>query len=136
MRARTTSTARRVPELLRNRRPCDVDDFVGRHFPAGTSRDVARQLWWLLDEDLGIEVSGLHPDDDLASILADSSSDSLDAVELIMALEEELSPDVRAERPGRLGSFREFVERAAQSQGRGVGSIVLLNTCGPRLPAL
>jgi len=64
----------------------------------------------LLEEDLGIELSGLHPDDSLASILSDKNRAALELVEVIMALEADLNvgligPDKQ------LGSFREYVER-------------------------
>ena len=111
-------SAWRVPDVLRCRPPCDLEDFVGRHFASGPSRNAARELWRLLEENLGIQLSGLHPDDDLASILASNGWDSLDTVEVIMALEEEWGLGL-AGRDARLGSFRECVERMTRrSQDR------------------
>ena len=113
-----TVRARRGPNVLRGRPPCDLEDFVGRHFASGPSRNAARALWRLLEEDLGIKLSGLHPDDDLASILASKGWDSLDTVEVIMTLEEELGFGL-AKGDARLGSFRECVERMTRgSQDR------------------
>jgi hypothetical protein len=85
-----TVANRRIPKLLRGRLSCDEDDFVGRYFPSGESRDAARRLWRLLENDVGINLSGLHPDDDLPSILADGPKNSLDVTELVIALENEL----------------------------------------------
>lgn len=110
--------ARRVPEVLRGRPPCDREDFVGRHFPSGELRDAARRLWRVLEEDLGIELSGLHPSDDLRSLLHDPHIDSLEMVELIMIAEEELPSKVLAGEDWRLGSFRECVERLARGRAK------------------
>jgi acyl carrier protein len=111
----------RVPTALRGRPPCDLEDFVGRHFASGPPRNAARELWRLLEEDLGIRLSELHPDDNLASILGSKNWDSLDIVEVTMALGEELGISL-AGRDARLGSFRECVEQMARrSQNRGSG---------------
>lgn len=59
---------RRVPRTLLDRVPCDLEDFVGRHFPSGPRRDAARRLWRFI-EGFAIDLSGLHPDDDLATLL-------------------------------------------------------------------
>jgi hypothetical protein len=66
----------------------------------------------LLEEYLGIQLSGLHPDDDLASLLPSKgwAALDLDIVEVLMALEEELGLGLDG-RDARLGSFREYVER-------------------------
>lgn len=103
-------SARRVPDMLRGRPPCDLEDFVGRHFVSGPSRDAARQLWRLLEEGLGIELSGLHPDDDLSSIVSSRDPAVLKIVEVIMALEEELGVSLTGH-DKQLGSFRKCVER-------------------------
>lgn len=103
-------SAQRIPDVLRGRLPCDLEDFVGRHFVSGPSRNAARELWRLLEEDLGIQLSGLHPDDDLASILASKDGAALEIVEVIMALGEELGLGL-AGRDEQLGSFRECVDR-------------------------
>ena len=104
---------RRTPDVLRDRPSSDLDDFLGRHFISGPSRDAARHLWRLLEEDLGIELSGLHPDDSLTSILSDKNRASLELVEVIMALEAELNVGLTG-RDKQLGSFRECVERMAR----------------------
>jgi hypothetical protein len=99
---------RRVPRLLRDRIPCDLEGFVGRHFPSGPHRDAARRLWRFI-EGFAINLSGLHPDDELASLLDAAHFDQLDALELFAALRGEafLRPVVRdARRP----SFRDCVD--------------------------
>src|SRR5438034_1140167 len=101
---------RRVPDVLRGRPPSDLEDFVGRHFLDGPSRDAARRLWRVLEEDLGIELSGLHPDDDLASILSSKDRAALEIVEVVTAFEQELGLGLTG-RDKQLGSFRECVER-------------------------
>ncbi len=101
---------RRVPGVLRGRPSSDLDDFLGRHFASGPARDAARHLWRLLEEDLGIELSGLHPDDSLTSILLDKNRAALELVEVIMALEADLNVGLTG-RDKQLGSFRECVER-------------------------
>ncbi len=104
---------RRVPDVLRGRLQCDLEDFVGRYFGSGRSRDAARQLWRLLEDGLGIELSGLHPDDDLASIISSKSAAALDIVEVVIALEDELGVGLVG-RDKELGFFRQCVERMAQ----------------------
>jgi len=91
-------------------------DFLGRHFASGESRDAARYLWRVL-EGLGIELSRLHPDDDLSSILS-AFGDSLDAAELVMALAEELGPIDVGKGKAPLGSFRDCVERMVRNGTR------------------
>jgi len=64
----------------------------------------------LLEEDLGIELSGLHPDDSFASILSDKNWAALELVEVIMALEADLNVSLTGP-DKQLGSVRECVER-------------------------
>jgi hypothetical protein len=107
---------RRVPRLLRDRIPCDLEDFVGRHFPSGPRRDAARRLWRFI-EGFSINLSGLHPDDDLAALLGAAHLDRLDALELLAALRgklfvEQLGHDVR------VPTFRECVDAICASPSR------------------
>jgi len=108
--------ARRVPDVLRGRPPSDLEDFVGRHFLDGPSRDAARRLWRVLEEDLGIELPGLHPGDDLASILSSKDRAALEIVEVVTAFEQELGLGLTG-RDKQLGSFRECVERVTRRSG-------------------
>jgi len=101
--------------LLRGRVPSDREEYVGRHFPSGESRDAARRLWQLLEDDLGIELSDLHPDDDLEQLLSSTGSDSLGTVQFVMALEEGMSSPRADDAAGRLGSFRECVKRMVRA---------------------
>jgi hypothetical protein len=97
-----------VPRLLRDRIPCDIEDFVGRYFPSGPRRDAARRLWRFIER-FGINLSGLHPDDDLASLLGAAGLDRLDALELFAALRGELfmGPLVH---DARLPTFRDCID--------------------------
>jgi hypothetical protein len=99
---------RRVPRLLRDRVPCDLEGFVGRHFPSGPRHDAARRLWRFI-EGFAINLSGLHPDDELASLLDAANFDQLDALELFAALRGEpfLRPGVRDD---RRPTFRDGVD--------------------------
>lgn len=99
---------RRVPRLLRDRKPCDLEGFVGRHFPSGPRRDAARRLWRFI-EGFAVNLSGLHPDDELAALLDAAHFDQLDALELFAALRGEpfLRPVVR---DARLPTFRDCVD--------------------------
>jgi hypothetical protein len=99
---------RRVPRLLRDRVPCDLEGFVGGHFPSGPRRDAARRLWRFI-EGFAINLSGLHPDDELAALLDAAHFDQLDALELFAALRGEpfLRPGVRDD---RRPTFRDCVD--------------------------
>jgi len=78
-------------------------------YGATAMSDAARQLWRLLEDGLGIELSGLHPDDDLASIIGSKSAAALDIVEVVIALEDEVGVGLVG-RDKELGSFRQCVE--------------------------
>jgi len=99
---------RRVPRLLRDRIPCDLEDFVGRYFPSGPRRDAARRLWRFI-ESFAINLSGLHPDDDLAVLLAAARLNRLDALELFAALRGELYVE-QLVHDVRVPSFRDCID--------------------------
>ena len=113
----------RRPELLRGRVPCGQEEFLAWHFPTGERRDVARQLWRLLEDHFTLDLRGLHPDDDLQVLLGGSRYDSLDFVELAMAFEDlvdaEAADDgVEQHLVERLGTFRQIVDRMARNARR------------------
>jgi len=101
----------RVPPLLRERIPCDVEEFVARHCPSGPRRDAMRWLWRFLGEAASIELSGLHPDDDLASVIGDDSMGYLDVLEVVAALQEECGAAPLIGADTYIGSFRHYIER-------------------------
>jgi len=106
---------RRVPLLLRPRLPCDIEDFVARYFPSGPRRDAARGLWRFIER-FGINLSGLHPDDDLASLLSAAHLDRLDALELFAALRGEvfMGPSLH---DARVPTFRDCVDAICVAMG-------------------
>ena len=83
------------------------------HFPSGPQRDAARRLWRLLEDRLNVDLRGLHPDDDLASIVAVSDMDSLETEEWGIALNAELGIS-SASGEATLGPFRDYVDRLAR----------------------
>ena len=62
-------TPRRIPQVLVDRIPYEREECLGLHFSSGTSRDAAREFWELLEETFGVDLRGLHPDDELGQIL-------------------------------------------------------------------
>jgi hypothetical protein len=105
------------PKLLKARVPCDDDEFLSWHFPTGERRDTARRLWRLLTDLLCLDLRGLHPDDDLSSLVGEGGNDSLIPIEVAVALAEDSDAIVRAT-DGALGSFREWVERMTRDEAR------------------
>ncbi len=105
--------ARHRPAILRGRIPCGQEDFLAWHFPGGERRDTAREIWRLPESALDLDLRGLHPDDDLAALLADRGGDSLSDVEPAMALEATIDTtgaDVR--------TFRQMVDHLARHSER------------------
>lgn len=107
---------RRVPRVLRNRIQCDLEDFADRHFASGPRRDAARRLWRFI-ESFGINLSGLHPDDDLAALLVAGQLDELDALELFSALRDELLVEPSVHNV-RLPTFRDCVDAICEASNR------------------
>jgi len=105
---------RHLPKSLRDRIPCNLEDFVGRHFPSGPRRDAARRLWRFI-EGFGVNLSGLHPDDGLASLLDAAQLDQLDALELFAALRGELFV-ARVARDAPMPTFGDCVDAICGSR--------------------
>ena len=55
--------------MLLARPESTLEEFVALHFPSGPRRDAARRLWRALESELHVDLSGLHPDDDLMDVL-------------------------------------------------------------------
>ena|SRR6186713_1852211 len=99
----------------------DIEQFAARirpHFPPQL-RDIAFDLAHAIARVVGARVKLLRPETTLAEIfawLAESDSSSLDQVEWIMALEEELGLEVPDELAARIdqATFRELVEKVAR----------------------
>ena len=112
------------PELLRGRIPCGEEEFLSWHFPSGERRDAARFLWRLVENQFGLDLRGLHPDDDLSAIIGGGGCSSLDTVELVMALEEFAGGAVVNDAPlaedltKDLGTFRQLVDAMARNASR------------------
>ncbi len=115
--------SRHRPELLQDRIPCGEEEFLSWHFPSGERRDAARLLWRLLEKQFDVDLRGLHPDDDLSSVIRSGGYESLDTVELVMALEELVDSEVANEAveedlAQRLGTFRQMVDRMTRNAPR------------------
>jgi acyl carrier protein len=101
----------RTPEGLPHRCPvCGQVAALEPSFPGGDSTcpTCGYLLWWFRDrsDKIGIPPEGVRLD---SSFAADLGADSLDHVELIMAMEEELGvtiPDEEAERIQTILFFR------------------------------
>ena len=73
--------------------------------------DVEEKVKDIIVEELGVEREKLKPD---ASFMEDLGADSLDTVELVMALEEEFGieiPDEDAEKITRVREATEYIEK-------------------------
>ena len=74
---------------------------------------VAEKVKSIIAEQLGVKIEEVKPE---ASFIDDLGADSLDTVELIMALEEEFSveiPDEDAEKMTKVGDAIKYVEEKA-----------------------
>lgn len=74
---------------------------------------VAEKVKSIIAEQLGVKIEEVTPE---ASFIDDLGADSLDTVELIMALEEEFSveiPDEDAEKMTKVGDAIKYVEEKA-----------------------
>jgi acyl carrier protein len=77
------------------------------------SSEVQRRVRQVVSQQLGVEVADLREE---ASILDDLGADSLDVVELVMALEEEFDvevPDADVESMRTLGDIERYVAKRA-----------------------
>jgi len=76
---------------------------------------VADKVKSIIAEQLGVKIEEVKPE---ASFIDDLGADSLDTVELIMALEEEFSveiPDEDAEKMTKVGDAISYVESKAKA---------------------
>ena len=74
---------------------------------------VAEKVKSIIAEQLGVKIEEVKPE---ASFIDDLGADSLDTVELIMALEEEFSieiPDEDAEKMTKVGDAIKYIEEKA-----------------------
>ena len=72
--------------------------------------DLSERIFAIVGEQLGVEKETLVPE---ANLLDDLGADSLDVVELVMAIEEEFGleiPDEDAERMQNIGDVISYVE--------------------------
>jgi acyl carrier protein len=84
---------------------------------------VAEQVRALIAKQLEVEEGKVVPE---ASLIDDLGADSLDAVELVMAIEEEFGleiPDEEAEQLQRVGEVIRYVEARAPSQLPATGRV-------------
>ena len=76
---------------------------------------VAEKVKSIIAEQLGVKIEEVKPE---ASFIDDLGADSLDTVELIMALEEEFSveiPDEDAEKMTKVGDAIKYIEEKAHA---------------------
>ncbi len=74
---------------------------------------VAEKVKSIIAEQLGVKIEEVKPE---ASFIDDLGADSLDTVELIMALEEEFNveiPDEDAEKMAKVGDAIKYIEEKA-----------------------
>ena len=78
------------------------------------SENIQERVKNIIDEQLGVEADQVKPE---AQFVNDLGADSLDTVELIMALEEEFDieiPDEKAEKIKTVGEAIEYIEANAK----------------------
>ena len=78
--------------------------------------DIAQRVKDIIVEQLGVNAEEVTPD---ASFIDDLGADSLDTVELVMALEEEFDaeiPDEEAENLKTVGQSIKYIEEHCQKQ--------------------
>ncbi len=84
---------------------------------------IAERVRSQIAEQLGVKLEEVVPE---ASLIDDLGADSLDAVELVMAIEEEFGleiPDEEAEQLQRVGEVIQYVERRVPSQIPATGRV-------------
>ena len=77
--------------------------------------DLAERVYAIVSEQLGVEKESLVPE---ANLLDDLGADSLDVVELVMAIEEEFAievPDEDAETIRTLGDITSYIEALVEN---------------------
>jgi len=82
-----------------------------------TREEIAKKIKAITSEQLGIDDSQITED---AKFVEDLGADSLDTVELVMALEEEFSLDIsdeEAEKLTTMGKVVDYVEEHIDSNG-------------------
>ena len=82
----------------------------------GESMAVADRVKSIIAEQLGVKPEEVTPE---ASFIDDLGADSLDTVELIMALEEEFSieiPDEEAEKRTKVGDAIKYIDQKIQKK--------------------
>ena len=101
----------RAADARARREPLTDEQFGQRFFPPDLSR-IAARLKRLASEQLGKELTRLHPDDLLAQTLSDDF-DSLDSVELLLAIEDELGIELDDAVVADIKTFRDLVTAVA-----------------------
>ena len=101
----------RAADARARREPLTDEQFGQRFFPPDLSR-IAARLKRLASEQLGKDLTRLHPDDLLAQTLSDDF-DSLDSVELLLAIEDELGIELDDAVVADIKTFRDFVTAVA-----------------------
>jgi acyl carrier protein len=96
------------------REPLAEEQFGKRYFTAEQSQ-IAVRLRGIAAKQLGKDQSRLHPDDRLAQIWFDQS-DSLDSVELLMAIEEEFGIELDDATAISVETFRDLVNAVTARQ--------------------
>ncbi|HXX48191.1 MAG TPA: acyl carrier protein [Myxococcota bacterium] len=77
--------------------------------------DLVERVYAIVSEQLGVEKDSLVPE---ANLLDDLGADSLDVVELVMAIEEEFAievPDADAENIRTLGDITSYIEARVEN---------------------
>jgi acyl carrier protein len=101
----------RADDERARREPLTEAQFGERFFTAELS-PIAARLRSIAAEQLGKDLSQLHPDDRLALAFF-ASSDSLDSVELLMAIEEEFGIELNDDAVTKMETFHDLVAAVA-----------------------
>lgn len=96
------------------REPLTAEQFGERFFPPDQAK-IAARLRQLATDELRKDLSRLDPDELLAQVFFDAS-DSLDSVELLMAIEEEFGIELDEATAVKIKTFRDLLNAVAARQ--------------------